>query len=192
MYKVVLKHISETKITIIVNVIGTDLSKTYHLKKQAIHSSADITDDITITIADCTGRSVRFGYACPDEMQVDREEIYKLKMEGTIFVFGSNLSGIHGAGAALEANLKHGAELGVGEGPTGNSYAIPTKDLKIKTLPLDDIEDSVEQFIDYAEDNWETTFFVTRIGCGLAGYKEKEIAPFFIDAPNNCILPYGW
>ena len=109
-----------------------------------------------------------------------------------IFVFGSNLAGIHGAGAALCAKQEHGAQYGVGEGRTGNAYAIPTKDHKIRTRPLADIQVSVNHFLDYAREHPELTFIVTRIGCGLAGYKDTDIAPMFDTAPSNCILPEGW
>ena len=109
-----------------------------------------------------------------------------------IFVFGSNQAGRHGKGAALYARQNHGAVYGVGEGITGNSYAIPTKDYKLRTRPLDAIRESVERFLDYAIRNPELKFGVTKIGCGLAGYKEHEIAPMFKDAPTNCYLPNNW
>lgn len=110
-----------------------------------------------------------------------------------IFVFGSNLAGIHGAGSAKEASLNYGAVYGVGVGRTGNSYAIPTKDLNLKTLPLEVIKLYVEQFINYAKKNSDLQFIVVRIGCGLAGYTASDISPMFKDAPKNCILPdEGW
>jgi len=110
----------------------------------------------------------------------------------SIFVFGSNLAGRHGKGATLTALLKHGAFYGQGHGRQGNSYAIPTKDIRIQTLPLPAIHLYVGIFIDYAKKHPELTFNVTRIGCGLAGYTDGDIAPMFEDAPDNCILPYGW
>ena len=106
-----------------------------------------------------------------------------------IFVFGSNLAGRHGKGAALYAKQHHGAVYGVGVGRTGNAYAIPTKDEKIKTLPLDRINCYVQQFLSYARANPSLTFQVTAIGCGLAGYKPAQIAPMFREAPANCNLP---
>ena len=109
-----------------------------------------------------------------------------------IFVFGSNLAGIHGAGAALYARKHHGAILGQGIGLQGDSYAIPTKDKKIKTLPLEQIKPYVDEFILFAKSHPELTFQVTRIGCGLAGYTDKDISPMFKDAPANCNLPDGW
>lgn len=113
-------------------------------------------------------------------------------MKQKIFVFGSNLAGRHGAGAALTAFRQHGAIYGQGIGIQGNSYGIPTKDENIRTLPLNKIQRYVDQFIRFAELNPEMEFQVTRIGCGLAGYEDKDIAPMFVDAPRNCILPVGW
>lgn len=109
-----------------------------------------------------------------------------------IFVFGSNLSGRHGKGAALCARNKHGAVYGVGKGRTGNSYAIPTKGKNLKILPLDVIEEYVLEFIQYAKNNPDLEFQVTRIGCGLAGYNEGQISPMFKGSPSNCKLPHGW
>lgn len=109
-----------------------------------------------------------------------------------IFVFGSNLAGRHGAGAALHAYQHYGAIYGQGQGRQGESYAIPTKDQKIRTLPLNQIKVYVNDFKNYAAAHPELEFNVTRIGCGLAGYEDKDIAPMFKDAPSNCILPEGW
>lgn len=109
-----------------------------------------------------------------------------------IFVFGSNLAGRHGAGAALFAKRHHGAITGVGEGPQGKSYGIPTKDRDIKTLPLEHIAYYVRNFLNYAKAHPSWTFNVTRVGCGLAGYKDSDIAPMFKNAPMNCKLPDGW
>lgn len=109
-----------------------------------------------------------------------------------IFVFGSNLAGRHGAGAAKVAYKKHGARWGMGVGHYGCSYAIPTKDQSIKTMPLKDIKTFVEAFILYAAAHPEWDFKVTRIGCGLAGYKDEEIAPMFVNATGNVMLDEAW
>jgi len=109
-----------------------------------------------------------------------------------VFVFGSNLAGRHGKGAALTAYRNHGAIYGQGMGLQGNSYAIPTKDEKINTLPLHKIKQYVDVFIKFAILNPEMKFEVTRIGCGLAGYEDHDVAPMFKNAPENCILPVGW
>src|SRR5574343_1447955 len=106
-----------------------------------------------------------------------------------IFVFGSNLAGVHGAGAALHAKLHYGARLGVGVGRTGQAYAIPTKDMQLRTLPLAVIDYHVREFLDYARERIDLDFKVTRIGCGLAGYRSKDIEPMFLNAPPNCRLP---
>lgn len=112
--------------------------------------------------------------------------------EGEIFVFGSNLRGAHGAGAALDAVMEHGAENGVGEGLTGNAYALPTKDERIAVRTLEDIAGSVERFKRFARVATGTKFFLTRVGCGLAGYTDEDIAPMFADAPPNVRKPEGW
>lgn len=106
-----------------------------------------------------------------------------------IFVFGSNLTGRHGKGAALYARQHHGAIYGQGEGLQGASYGIPIKDARINTLPLEAIASYVERFKQFARAHPELSFQVTAIGCGLAGYTPAQIAPMFIDTPNNCLLP---
>lgn len=106
-----------------------------------------------------------------------------------IFVFGSNMAGKHGKGAALHAKVHHGAEYGIGHGRTGNSYAIPTKDHQLKVLPLDKIKLYVEEFLMYAEKHPELQFRLTPIGCGLAGYAYTDIAPMFTNSPRNVIIP---
>lgn len=112
-------------------------------------------------------------------------------MEGikNVFVFGSNEAGRHGAGAAKAAVKYHGAIWGRGVGPQGNSYAIPTKDKNLKTLPLTTIEFHVKVFMWYAKQYPDTVFNLTAIGCGLAGYKPEQIAPMFKDAPENVVKP---
>jgi hypothetical protein len=106
-----------------------------------------------------------------------------------IFVFGSNLAGRHGKGAALYARQQRGAVYGQAEGLQGNSYAIPTKDGSLRTLPLDSIRAHVEQFIAFARQRPELRFQLTAIGCGLAGYKPWDIAPMFEHAPATVELP---
>lgn len=103
----------------------------------------------------------------------------KKKKRKVIFVFGSNLAGRHGKGAALEAVEKWGAIYGKGEGRQGNSYAIPTKDAKLKILPLSRIQYYVAQFIYYAHTHRNLHFEVTRVGCGLAGYDDVEMLELF-------------
>jgi hypothetical protein len=112
--------------------------------------------------------------------------------KGQIFVFGSNLAGVHGAGAAADALKWYGAKIGIGEGLQGSSYGIPTKGQNIETLALGEIQKHVKTFIEFAKNNPQLQFFVTRIGCGLAGYKDYQIGPLFKDAPENCELPKEW
>lgn len=112
--------------------------------------------------------------------------------KGEIFVFGSNQAGVHGAGAAKYARERHGAIMGQGEGLQGTSYAIPTKDWTIRTLPLDIIRIFVDRFLDFAREHPEMSFYVTPIGCGLAGYKRADIEPLFKDMPANCRFAETW
>ena len=106
--------------------------------------------------------------------------------DGEIFVFGSNLAGMHGGGAARVAHRKFGAEWGVGIGLTGQTYAIPTMQGGVET-----IAPYVDEFIEFASNHKELKFYVTRIGCGIAGFRDEEIAPLFRNALGeaNIILP---
>lgn len=123
-------------------------------------------------------------------------------MKNQVFVFGSNEAGIHGAGAAQAAYKHHGARWHMGYGHYGNSFAIPTKGVihsavggakQIgRTLPLDKIRVYVDAFLAYAEAHPELTFNVTRIGCGLAGLRDEDIAPMFAKAPVNCLFDTEW
>ncbi|MGI4814749.1 MAG: A1S_2505 family phage non-structural protein [Janthinobacterium lividum] len=117
-----------------------------------------------------------------------------------VFAFGSNLDGRHGAGAAKWARDNRGAIYGQGIGMQGNSYAIPTKDRSLKTLPLQQISGFIFDFLFFASVS-PKKFFCSRIGCGLAGYKDDQIAPLFLSAysklrikPNemNCVFDPMW
>ena len=102
-----------------------------------------------------------------------------------VFVFGSNLQGYHGGGAARAAVMKFGAIWGQGVGLQGQSYAIPTMQGGVET-----IKPYVDQFIDFAKEHTELFFYVTRIGCGIAGFKDRDIAPLFrkaIGVENICL-----
>lgn len=114
------------------------------------------------------------------------------KYADAVFVFGSNLAGRHGAGAALHAREHHGAVYGMCVGEMGASYAIPTKSTRLQTLPLDSIMLYVAEFLEHARERPAHRYLVTRVGCGLAGYRDEQIAPMFKDAPPNCILPKEW
>ncbi len=109
-----------------------------------------------------------------------------------IFVFGSNLAGRHGAGAARFALDHKGAIYGQGVGPQGLSYGIPTKDERIETLPIERIAGYVAEFIAFAKAHPEMMFDITPIGCGLAGYKRRQIRPLFDGMPANCRFNKTW
>ena len=123
-------------------------------------------------------------------MRITPDDIKNLEQE-QIFVFGSNLSGRHGKGAAKTA-LGWGAKWGQSAGLQGRTYGIPTKDASIRrTLTITEIKPFVDEFIDFAKTRKDLIFLVTEIGCGLAGHKQKDIAPLFLDAVNveNIYLP---
>ena len=106
-----------------------------------------------------------------------------------IFVFGSNLKGMHGGGAAYIAYRKFGAIMGQGVGLQGQSYAIPTMQGGVET-----IRPYVDEFIEFAKQHTKLSFLVTRIGCGIAGFTDEEISPLFAAAHEveNIVLPPNW
>jgi len=106
--------------------------------------------------------------------------------EGSIFVFGSNASGQHGGGAALVAARNFGAEWGVGEGLAGQSYGLPTMEGR------EAFERAAARFVAYAEQHPELTFWLTKVGCGIAGYAEAEVRDWFAATPPNVVKPPGW
>jgi hypothetical protein len=109
-----------------------------------------------------------------------------------IFVFGSNLAGIHGAGAARQAYTQFGAAMGCGEGLTGQSYAFPTLDHLLRQLPLSTLMVARDNLYCACRDNPGTRFLLTKVGCGLAGFPEVVMRDLFTDPPTNLILPEGW
>lgn len=116
-----------------------------------------------------------------------------------VWVFGSNLAGIHGGGAARVAkdiyNRPYGTETAEGLYTSYNlqeSYAIPTKDRRLQSLQLDQIQHHVEIFRKHVEENPSKIYFVTRIGCVLAGYENEDIAPMFKGFPHNCSFADEW
>lgn len=113
------------------------------------------------------------------------EDIYDLK-PNEIFVFGSNLAGSHGGGAARLAYNRFGAIWGQGVGLQGQSYGIPTMHGGVEA-----IKPYVDEFIEFAKQHPEYQFLVTKIGCGIAGFTTDEIAPLFQKAIDveNIILP---
>lgn len=109
--------------------------------------------------------------------------------ENQRFTYGSNLAGRNGAGAALYAKKYFGAKDGIGQGPNGFCYALPTKDAQLKTLSLRRIQMFVYIFLDYALHHPELEFLLTPVGTGQAGYTPEQIAPMFKHSPINIIIP---
>lgn len=118
------------------------------------------------------------------------EDIHTLG-ENEIFTFGSNEDGRHGKGAALTAKRKFGAREGVAEGLTGQCYALPTVGKRLQKMSPAYIRSYVDRFTDCAIFHPELTFYVTRVGCGLAGHRVETIAPMFANARRlpNVVLP---
>lgn len=106
------------------------------------------------------------------------EAINELKAN-EVFVFGSNRNGNHYGGAARVAYEKFGAEWGVGEGPTGQSYALPTLDEGMEKVTEAELEDSFAKMFRYAIDNQQLTFYVTKVGCGIAGWNIETVKRCF-------------
>ena len=110
-------------------------------------------------------------------------DLIEVLPENHVFVFGSNELGVHGAGAARTAHEKFGAVWGEGEGLFGQSYAIPTMS------GIRDLTAAVERFLFFAARNPQLTFWVTRIGTGIAGHPVEQIAPLFVDRAPNVVIP---
>lgn len=128
-----------------------------------------------------------------DGREFTPENITFLK-ENEVFVFGSNEQGIHGRGAALTAKQLFNAQQGKGIGMTGDSYALPTCtwiNKALVPLNLNKIQEYANQFIDYAKNNSNKKFYLTKVGCNLAGYTPEQIAPLFAESINvkNIIIP---
>jgi hypothetical protein len=109
-----------------------------------------------------------------------------------IFVFGSNQGGRHAGGAARLAKEKFGAEEGVGEGLTGQSYAFPTLTVDFEKVSKASLERSRDRFFAAARKHPDKIFLLTKVGCGIAGFAEDEIQPLFTNAPQNVVLPEDW
>lgn len=109
-----------------------------------------------------------------------------------IFVFGSNLAGRHGKGAALYARNHRGAIYGQGEGLQGESYAIPTKDERLRPRELSEIATSIRTFVEFSQRNNQLEFEITPVGCGLAGFLQSVIRPLFEGVGSNCHFTKDW
>lgn len=113
------------------------------------------------------------------------------RLPALVFVFGSNLEGHHQGGAARIAREDFQAERGVGSGRTNMAYAIPVLSGG-KTLPISAIQKHIRDFLAYSDAHPAITFYVVRVGCGVAGYADSQIAPLFADAGPNCIFSERW
>ncbi|QIO09305.1 A1S_2505 family phage non-structural protein [Acinetobacter lanii] len=124
--------------------------------------------------------------------QYHDETIVKQLAEDTVFVFGSNMAGTHAGGAAKTALLHFGAMKGAGRGWSGQSYAIPTMNEHLQQMPLSQIQHYIEDFKIYTKNHPKLKYFITSIGCGVAGYKVEEIAPMFKGISKNVIFPISF
>lgn len=155
------------------------VAETCYDESPAMYSQFIMTNNIVYTAL--VGPDWVRGHLTPDHVTSLREN--------EIFVFGSNLMGMHGGGAARTARLHFGAVLGNGDGPQGRSYAIPTMQGGVET-----IRPYVDKFINYAKAHPDQVFLVTAIGCGIAGFIPEEIAPLFREAVrvDNIHLPQSF
>jgi hypothetical protein len=130
-------------------------------------------------------------HVCP--FAIDPKHEHKAG-DARVFVFGSNLLGIHGAGAARYALNELGAEWGAGEGLMGTSYALPTCYRPGEPVTLPELAVYVDNFVNFARSHPELQFFVSKVGCGLAGIDEVLVKHVFqqFDVPENCDMPPGW
>lgn len=109
-----------------------------------------------------------------------------------VFIFGSNLAGNHAGGAARQAKEQFGAQEGVGEGRTGQSYAFPTLNENLKKRSDEDLKKSIQYLYEYCEGNKDQKFLLTKVGCGIAGYEEEYMKSLFKNPPHNLVLPEEW
>jgi hypothetical protein len=109
-----------------------------------------------------------------------------------VIVVGTNLRGNHAGGLAFEASLKWGLLEGYFYGLIGKCYGFPTLDEHMRQLPIGTLELQADEFFACARANPDLTFLLTKVGCGIAGFAESEIAPLFAIVPTNVIKPLGW
>jgi hypothetical protein len=115
----------------------------------------------------------------------DDGTLYDLEPNEYIVV-GTNYAGKHAGGAATYAHEHFGLQWGCGEGLSGQTYALPTMS------GLEDLRSAALDFMEFAKFNPDKTFYLTRVGCGIAGHTDMEVAPLFKETPNNVIKPAGW
>lgn len=147
-----------------------------------------ISNTITITGSAKTNQSymkrIAMNTYIENGCRISAREITQLA-DNEVFVFGSNKQGQHGGGAAYFAFKQFGAEWGVGEGLTGKCYALPTMEGE------ESFRDAVVRFTECARQNPDKVFLVTAVGCGIAGYTIRQVAPWFVEAAQleNVYLP---
>ena len=158
------------------------------VSREASMGAARICEAIMPAPMDFEKRSIAKEEMDMEKKRTTPEFITELQ-PNEIFVFGSNLKGMHGGGAAYIAYRKFGAIMGQGVGLQGQSYGIPTMQGGVET-----IKPYVDEFIQFAKEHQDLTFLVTRIGCGIAGFTDDEISPLFEKAHDveNIVLPPGW
>lgn len=158
-----------------------------------LHSDADVAiDDGGLILKECGGEAYLEigGETDPDSNSVT-DIITSLRFN-EVFVFGSNLAGRHGAGAARQAHMQFGAKLGCGEGMTGQSYAFPTLNQALGKLPHSRLEEARDNLYWTCRQHADKRFLLTKVGCGLAGYNEDYMRLLFQNPPENLILPTDW
>lgn len=138
---------------------------------------------------------LRQTFPCEECNALASPDLHPVKHEwrpGQIFVFGSNLLGIHGAGAAKFAYEKCGAVLGRGEGLMGSAYALPTCSEPGVPVDITGVQSAVKRFQCFASQHPEYTFFLTRVGCGIAGFTDEQVSPLFQPRMSNILYPPEW
>jgi hypothetical protein len=152
----------------------------FYQDKTIVFTEKKIKNDI-VFIKDC---KIKYRYSnTPDNIKILKEH--------EVFIFGSNLSGNHNSGSALQAKM-FGAKDKIGEGLQGQSYAFPTLDEKMEQVKEKSIKDSVNKLIKCANENTNRIFFLTKVGCGIAGFSEDYMKQFFNDTPANIVKPKNW
>jgi len=125
-------------------------------------------------------------------MTLDKDGFIDTLEPNEVFVFGSNTAGRHGKGAALTALRKFGAVYGVGEGLRGQSYAFPTLNQHFRKVGFTDLARSRRRLYDTCIENLDKIFYMTKVGCGLAGFPEQDMKDIFQAHPGNLVLPEDW
>ena len=172
-------------------------NRSYNIVKPGKHSSVtsiNLDDHISNNFI---SKTIDTTYVINGECEVIKKYIntkdsIKNLEEFEIIVFGSNLNGNHSGGLAKECVEKYNAKDGVGEGHTGQCYAFPTLDKDMHQVTEIQLQQSVQKLISFANNSTGSIILLTKVGCGIAGFKEKDIKEYFKDLPANIIKPKGW